>query len=604
MSTQASERDLLPHGFGIFLALLASVAAVFLGASAGMTLSIALPAALTSFVFLSLLLKHGGSAENAMVQTLVSTAVAGATAAVFFAPAFLISDRWKEVPYWTVALLVAGGGIAGVLFATQFRKASAGEALAFPEGEACGQLLVGLTKTGAVRKILGLGLALGAGLKAASALLGALRSSVEGAWAAGRTVFYIGAETSPALLGIGYLAGARTVTALFVGSAVSWFLTLPFLGWDAVTHPDPLGWSWLTWNTRLRYLGVGGLAVASLWALFQSRRLVASGLRGVLIPQETKETAGPDLPAPLRVSLMMSAAVFLGIACWLETHSIGLTGLGVATALVFSLVSALVGGSMAGLVGISLAPVTALGLGILLFSGPIMQAMAPLASLESLLLIVVFAAAAAGLVSGALSQSFRVGEICEVRPARLQLGALLGVGAGALIVALPLRYLHFAYGVGTGGKGALTPTQANLFAGMAHGIVTGGEVPWTWVGLGIKIAIAFVILDEALRARGSRFRLPVLAVTLGMYLPISLVLPVCLGGWLSLLSGVPSTRRLTTAFASGLIGGETLVGVLVAIFIVGNPQWVPLRLIDSAALSLGAMSLLALALGILAKKET
>lgn len=604
MSTTPLTRNPLPVLFGLLLALFASVAAVFLGAAAGMTLSIALPAALVSLALLTWVLRTGGAAENALVQTIASTAAAGATAAVFFSPAFLITDLWKEVPYWTVALLVLGGGVSGVLFATHFRKlwGEPASAFPFPEAEACGRLLVELTKRGPVRAFLAVGILTGILIKSASAIFGALRSSIEGAWGVSRTVFYAGAEASPALLGIGYLAGARTATALFIGSAVSWFIALPVLGWDTAVLPDPLGWSWLTWNTRLRYLGVGALGIAAVWSLYQNRALIASGVRG-LFGGRTETVDGADLPRTLRVSLMVAAALALGVAAWIETRSFTLVSLGVVAAIVLGLVASLVGGTLAGLVGAALVPVTALGLGILLYSGPILQWLAPSVSVEPLLLLVAFAASAGGLVAGALSQSFRVGTLCGATPARIQGGALLGVAASALIVAVPLRYLHFAYGAGTGGRGALTPTQANLFAGMAHGIVSGGDVPWYWIGIGVKIALGFVVLDEALRARKSGFRLPILAVALGMYVPLSLALPICVGGWLSKV-GRSGTRSPNAAgFASGLIAGEALVGAALGILVVGNPQWVPIRLVDSWMLSLGAMGLLAVALGMLSKKE-
>ncbi len=591
---------------GLALAVFATVGATFLGAAAGLTVSTSLPSALVSLILLTWILKAGGAPENTFVQTVAATAGAAATAGVFFAPAFLISDLWVEVPYWTLALTVLGGGVGGVLFATHFRRhwEESKEHYPFPESQACSHLLNLSTGNGKGRASLFIGIGIGVGLavKAATALLGALRTAVEGAWATGRTVFYLGAEVSPALLGIGFLAGAPIGTALFVGSAISWFFLLPTANWDAASAPDPVGFTWLIWNTQLRYLGIGALGVAALWSMYQSRRLLWSGWIGIF-STGSGDPGSPDLPRSVRLSLLAVCILAMGSAAWMETHSPSLAALGALTAFAFLLLAAVSSGTLAAMAGTSLMPVTAMGLGILLSLGPWLKALAPSFALETLLLLVVFSAAVGGLVSGSLAQSFRIGEKCGAPPRPLQLGALLGVIAAAFVLPIPLRYLHFAYGVGTGGRAALTPSQSNLFAGMAHGIALGKPVPWEWIGLGLKIAVGFILLDEALRVRRSRFRLPIFAIALGMYLPLSVSLPVCLGGWLSRLVKGEKAGSAATGVASGLIAGEAAVVAVLGALVVGNPHWVPLRLADSWILSLAAVTCVACLLGFFAGKK-
>jgi len=589
---------------GLCLAVLATVAVTFLGAAAGLTFSTSLPAAFLSLVILTWVLKAGGAAENTFVQTIAATAGAAATAGVFFAPSFLVSDLWTEVPYWTLALTMLGGGLGGILFATHFRRhwEEAPENYPFPESQACAHLLRLSTTKGTDRTPLFLGLGLGLAVKAATALFGALRTAVEGAWAAGRTVFYLGAEVSPALVGVGFLAGAPIATALFLGSAVAWFLLLPKANWDAALSPDPLGFTWLTWNTQLRYLGIGALGVASLWSLYQSRRLLWSGWLGIFTAGSA-EPGSPDLSRSFRLSLFAACLGLMGAAAWMETRTPSLAALGAVTALAFLLLAAVSSGTLAAIAGTSLMPVTAMGLGILLSLGPWLRAMAPSFALETLLLLVVFSAAVGGLVSGSLAQSFRIGERCGAPPKLLQLGALLGVITAAFVLPVPLRYLHFAYGVGTGGRAALTPSQSNLFASFAHGIALGKPVPWEWIGLGLKIAVGFILIDEALRVRRSRIRLPIFAVALGMYLPLSVSLPVCLGGWLSRLVRKEPKVSAAAAVASGLIAGEALVGAALGALVVGNPQWVPLRIADSWIVSLAAVVGVAVVLAFFAGKK-
>jgi hypothetical protein len=176
----------------LVLAALGSVLAVYAGIAAGLTLTVTLPSALLSLFFLSWLLKRGGAPENVFVQTVASAAVTAATAAVFVAPSFLVSEHWKEVPFWQLVLMMLGGGISGVLFATHFRRSWSVRdgALPFPEAEACGRLLLDAAKAGPSRRVLGAGFAVGALVKTATALVGVLRSSIEVAWSAGRTVLY------------------------------------------------------------------------------------------------------------------------------------------------------------------------------------------------------------------------------------------------------------------------------------------------------------------------------------------------------------------------------------------------------------------------------
>lgn len=498
------------------------------------------------------------------------------------APAFLVSDLWREVPFVPIAATVWGGGVGGILFAAHLRRQPApnGE-FAFPEAEACMRLLVDGGERSASRFPLLAGLASGALLKAAAGILGVLRPSIEAAWKLGRTVVYAGAEVSPALLGLGFLAGARTAGAVFVGGALSWGIALSAEGWDASTLPDPLGWTWLTWNTRLRYLGLGALGVAAIWQVLQARKSLGSGLRHVLSPS-TGEKSSPRHVLWLGLSFLSLIA-----AAWSQTGSPGLAILAALLALAFALVASLASSHLAGLVGASSVPLSALGLGILAAAAPVLAPATGLGRLLALILLfIAFAGGAAALSAAAIAQNFRVGAGCGVSPGRVESASLLGIAVAALLVPGPLRYLHFAYGIGTGGKESLTPTQANLFAGLAKALSIGEGLPWSWVAAGAGVAIVVTIVDEALKARGGRWRIPPLAVALGTYVPLSLALPFCLGGW---IAGWKKSVSGGNAFAAGLVTGDALAGVAIGTIVATNPQWVPLHLMDSWALGLGAL---------------
>ena len=590
----------------IVLAVVLSAANAYLGLFAGLTIATAIPAAVVSMGVLRLL--GGGTIlENNIVQTGASAGSSIAAGVIFTIPALIILGYWQDFRYSWVLAIAGLGGLLGVLFSVPLRRSMiVEEPLPFPEGKAAAEVLKAGENPGPGLKILGISAALGGLVKiAAESGLRMIPDNAAGAGFFGKYLGYMGTGLSPALLGVGYIVGLNIGIVVLSGSIISYHLAIPFyhaflLDSDpalaaklaGVSAMDAAG---ILRGERIRYLGVGAMLVGGMWTLFSLRNSLLSGIRsGIAAARKGAgdNVAETDRDLPMKWMLIALVAFVIPLAFLYQaivndwTVSIPMTIIMIVAGFLFVSVSAY----LAGLVGSSNNPVSGITIATILFASVVLMFLlgrdSPIGAVAAIMIGAVVCCAAA--VGGDNLQDLKAGYIVGATPWKQQL--MLGIGAFscALIMAPVLNLLSAAYGIGPPTPehpNSLNAPQATLMASVAKGMF-GGELPWNVIIAGGVIGAIIIAIDEMLKARGSSFRVPVLAAAIGIYLPLELMVPIFLGGLLSYFverrHGLLKADELTKdrlhrpgmLFSAGLITGEALMGIAIALPIVlsGRPD--------------------------------
>jgi putative OPT family oligopeptide transporter len=568
---------------GGLLSVVLAGANAYLGLFAGLTVSASIPAAVVSMAVLRWF-RNVHVLEHNIVQTAASAGEAIAAGAIFTLPALVLMEYWRDFHGPWVILLCGVGGLLGVLFTIPLRHALVVEQnLPFPEGAATATVLQA-GSAGATGR--GIGVLLAGALGGAFVKLGETglklwSGSIGQAFSAGPAVFSLGSSLSPALLAVGYIVGLNIALLIFMGGLFAWGVAIPLHSWllpvSAVPDASPADVAWQLWSTRIRYLGVGAMLVGGMWALWSMRSALVAGF-GRTSLKGSAETER-DLPRPLLVSMLVLLVVpmYLFYRHLLEssTVAIPLTAVMLAAAFVFSAVAAY----MAGLVGSSNNPISGLTIATILFTAFVLLLLlgkVPAGPVGAILVGAVVCCAAA--IGGDTLQDLKAGAILGASPWKQQVAQMLGVVCAVFVLAPIMSLLLHAYGIG-GAPTAEHPAplaapQANLMAAVARGVF-GEDLPWGLVGLGALLGVFIILCDELLRVRGSAFRMPVLAVAVGIYLPMELSAPIALGGFVAWWSGQRSGASGPGMLAAaGLITGEALMGIAMAVPIVltGNPD--------------------------------
>lgn len=589
----------------IVLAVVLSAANAYLGLFAGLTVATAIPAAVVSMGVLRLL--GGGTIlENNIVQTGASAGSSIAAGVIFTIPALVLMGYWPDFKYWWVLGIAGLGGLLGVLFSVPLRRSMIVEdPLPFPEGKAAAEVLKAGENPGPGLKILAISAVIGAFVKlsAASGLRLIPDSWAQAAYFANNKVIgYIGTNLSPALLGVGYIVGLNVGIVVLSGAILSWHIAIPlynafFLGSDpalaqSIASASAADAAFAIWSAKVRYLGVGAMLVGGVWTLFSLRKSLLAGIKsgfaaarkgGGVSMIETER----DLPMKwMLVALVLFVLPLLGLyqAIVGQWHvSVPMTLIMIVAGFLFVSVS----GYLAGLVGSSNNPVSGITIATILFASVVLLLLlgpdgsattgsggAPLGAVAAIMIGAVVCCAAA--VGGDNLQDLKTGYLVGATPWKQQLMLAIGAFSCALIMAPVLNLLAEAYGIGSR---TLPAPQANLMASVAKGLF-GGQLPWTMIGIGAVVGALVIALDNWLKSRGSRFRVPVLAAAIGIYLPLELMVPIFLGGLLAhLVERVHKVRaddeeakdrvhRPGVLFSAGLITGEALMGIAIALPIV------------------------------------
>ena len=610
----------------VVLSMLLAAANAYLGLFAGMTVSASIPAAVVSMTILRLF-RQSNILENNIVQTAASSGEALAAGVIFTIPGLLLVGYWVSFDYWQTMIVALVGGLLGVLFTIPLRRALIGQpSLRFPEGVATAEVLkvgaqASATGPGALRSLVMAAVAGGA-FKFAESGLRLWADSMEGAAQVGRSIFYGGINLSPALLAVGFIIGLHTAVVVFLGGVLGWLVLIPmdqFLA-DPVTELNGVSGAKAIWGQHVRYVGIGAMLVGGLWTLIQVRGPITQGLsrlglayrdrpnqgRTGTIPRTEQDAKLPWILGLAGVALVLMVGVYQAIVENL-TVAVLLTGIMAVTAFLFSAVAAY----MAGLVGSSSNPVSGVTIATIIIASLlllfILGADNPAGPAATLLVAAVVCCAAA--MGGDNLQDLKTGHIVGATPWKQQIMQVVGVASAAIIIVPVLSLLHAKYGIGEASAihpHPLSAPQATLMANLARGVF-GGNVPWHLIALGAAIGIAVIAVDQRLAGRNSLFRLPALAVALGMYLPLKLSVTICLGGLLAELSRRRSGNRSLLSveneagllIAAGLVTGEALMGIVLALPVALSSQWPsigsdPFQLYDRPPLG-GWPGLLALA---------
>ena len=599
---------------GVILSIVLSAANAYIGLFAGLTVSASIPAAVMSMAVLSMF-KRSSILEHNIVQTAASAGESLAAGVIFTLPALLMLNYWNVFDYWWVSVIALVGGLLGVLYTIPLRHSLiVSENLAFPEGQATAQVLkAGQERGGEVRFLL-LGAGLGAIAKFSETGLKVWESIAQ--WATrvgGDSIAYVGSNLSPALVGVGYIVGINIACLVLLGGLFSWNVALPVFGAFYLENYPELAASvadlpaadaaFAIWSAQIRYLGVGAMIIGGLWALLSLRgSLVDAFRRGFGKTPTAVAVAETDRDTPMRI-------VLIGVGCmallmWAIYYNVvGSAGISLAmmllmvtTGFLFSAVAAY----MAGLVGSSNNPVSGVTIATILFSSLLMlwlvgkgDATAPAAVI--LIGAVVCCAAAIG---GDNMQDLKAGRMVGSTPYKQQIMQVVGVVSATFVLAPILNWLLEAYGIGARtaeNPDALLAPQATLMASVAQGILgTDQDLPWGMIYTGMGVGALIIVCDEVLRVRKAAFRMPVLAVAVGIYLPVDLAVPIFIGGLVSYIAKRArggEGARPGSLYAAGLITGEALMGILIAVLIVLFEDPAPLALGISAGVWPGILAL-------------
>lgn len=587
---------------GLVLAAVLGAANVYLGLKVGMTVSASIPAAVVAMLLLRRVFRDGTILEANQVQTAASAGESLAAGILFTVPALVLIGVWQEFDFWATTFIAIAGGWLGVLFMIPMRRVFIEESpeLPYPEGVACAAVLeAGMagadSEEGAdsARAVVRGGL-LGAVVKLAIGLFGVLQSSVENALTLGgvRPLFF-GADISPALLAVGYIVRIEVAMQIFLGGAIGWLVLLPLApelvstfasgspelvqAASSAFEGEGTERAWTLWSSGIRYVGVGAMAVGGLAALFRVRGGLARALQELRKGWGSDAEEGPRLDlAPGQIAFFSCLAIgIVAVLYWRFTQDAGVALLATLIMVVASFFFVGVASYIVGLVGNSNSPVSGMTITAVLMTGGLLwlfgyTGVQGMVATLGVAAIVCCAACTAGDVCNDLKTGSLVGATPWVQQ-RMQLA---GVVVAAFVMAPVLQLLHDAYGIGSR---ELAAPQASLFASLARGFFGDEPLPWGLVGVGACLGLGVLVVDALLEKRAARFRLHLMPVAVGLYLPFGLSVPILVGGlieWFGRQRGGDAKAKAVeegssrgVLFASGIVAGEALVGVGIAMLI-------------------------------------
>ena len=567
---------------GCILAVIFGAANAYLGLRVGMTVSASIPAAVISMGVIRVILRRNSILESNMVQTIGSAGESLAAGAIFTMPALFL---WAEEGLTSkpgiveITLIALCGGILGVLFMVPLRNAlivKEHATLLYPEGTACADVLLAGEEGGANASTVFSGMGLAAifkfvvdGLKLLPADVSAAFKSFKGE---------IGMEVYPALLGVGYIVGPKIASYMFTGSLIGWMVIIPLIclfGPDTWMYPAAEGTTIAQlyanggasaiWSTYVKYIGAGAIATGGIISLIKSLPLIVTTFRDSMKSMKgSKNTSTERTAQDLPMQFILLGVIAMVFIIWI-VPAIPVTLLGAVIIVVFAFFFATVSSRMVGLVGSSNNPVSGMAIATLLIATMIIKAsgntgidgMKAAIAIGSVICIV-------AAIAGDTSQDLKTGYLLGATPKKQQIGELIGVVAAGLAIGGVLYLLNTAWGYGSA---EVPAPQATLMKMIVEGIM-GGKLPWTLVFIGVFLAIGLEIL-----------RIPVMPFAIGLYLPIYLNAAIMIGGVVRMFvdgrKNVDDKKKEEqatdgTLYCAGMIAGEGLVGILLAILAVVN----------------------------------
>jgi len=582
---------------GVVLSVVLAGANAYLGLFAGMTVSASIPAAVISMGVLRFF-RRSNILENNIVQTAASAGESLAAGVIFTLPALVIMGFWTEFNYLWVTVIAGFGGLLGVLFTIPLRRALIVEAkLKFPEGIATAEVLKSGERGGKGVKYIAQAAIAGGLFKLSAGGLGLWPGKIEWALRIKSSIAYFGSNLSPALLSVGYIVGLNIAVLIFIGGAINWLVAIPICAVFEecpVVNGEPiavLDWAHQLWSAKTRYIGVGGMLVGGLWTIIKLKGSLFSGIRSGLkayqnATGQTEEIQRTEKDMSMKWILILLVAsvvpLFIVYQVFVRDFSVSIPM--AITMLLTGFLFSAVAAYMAGLVGSSNNPISGVTIATVLVSALLLLMLMGRGAVNgpAAAIIIGSVVCCAAAIAGDNMQDLKAGYIVRATPWKQQVMQMVGTLSAALVMAPILKLLMAAYGFAghsSAKENAFAAPQANLMASVSKGVFE-GNLPWEYIWIGVGLAIAVIILDEYLLRRGSSFRTPVLAVAIGIYLPLELEVPILVGGIIHQVIQVIHKKRGIAKeileesgrhgllFASGLITGEALMGILLAIPIV------------------------------------
>lgn len=563
---------------GVLLAIIFGAANAYLGLRVGMTVSASIPAAVIAMGVIRVIMRKNSILESNIVQTVGSAGESLAAGAIFTLPALFLwaseglMDKPNMIEITLIALL---GGLLGVFFMVPLRNALIVKehgTLPYPEGTACAEVLLAGEEGGSNASTIFAGMGIAAVFKfvidGLKAVAGEITFAVKGFAGA------IGTQIYPAVMSVGYICGPRISSYMFAGGCLSWLVIIPLIvlfGENTVMYPGTEtigtmfaeGGASAIWGSYIRYIGAGALAAGGIISLIKSLPLIVRTFTGAMKSMRGAGAAGNERTAQdISLKVVIIALAILTVAVWL-VPAIPVSFIGAVIVVVFGFFFATVSSRMVGLVGSSNNPVSGMAIATLLIATVILkltgasgaEGMRSAIAIGSIICIV-------SAIAGDTSQDLKTGYLLGATPKKQQIGELIGVVAAALAIGGTLYLLDSAWGFGSE---ELAAPQATLMKMIIEGVME-NSLPWGLVLVGVFIGVVVELVG-----------IPVLPFAIGVYLPVHLNACIMVGGLLRLafdkIKNRSDEKKQSTVndgilFCSGMIAGEGLVGILLALFAV------------------------------------
>ena len=595
---------------GALITVVFTAANVYLGLKIGITFATSIPAAVISMAVLKAF-RDATIQENNIVQTIASAA-GTLSAIIFVLPGLIMVGWWTGFPYWLSVAVIGIGGILGVMYSVPLRRALVtGTDLPYPEGVAAAEVLkVGSGVGGAEENRRGLVLIGGSTLVAALYFFLAktrlLTDTAARTFRVGTGGSAISASLSMALIGVGHLVGVAVGLAMVVGMLITWVVIVPHWTQDVafvsqIAAPDLETLVGAAFRQKARMVGAGTIGVAAIWTLLRIIGPIVAGIKGALAAnRERKAGRAEELPITERdipIGIVTATIVVSMIPIGLLLYAFGNTapiaaepGVTITLSIIYTLIAgvviAAVCGYMAGLIGASNSPISGVGILSVLGISLILAALFQGAGGDETKALVAFALFVTAIIFGVATisnnnlQDLKTGQLVDATPWRQQVALILGVVFGAIVIPPILDLMNTAFtfqGAPNAKDTALAAPQAAIISTIAQGVL-GGNLDWPMIQQGAIIGVVAVIIDEALkRFSNKRLHLPPLAIGMGIYLPLEADLLIPFGavlGWFynrwAMTSRSPAfAERMGVLMATGLIVGESLMGVVYAFAVAG-----------------------------------
>ncbi|BBB15862.1 oligopeptide transporter [Candidatus Rickettsiella viridis] len=617
MPSQPTEITFRAVLLAIVLAVILAAANAYLGLKVGLTISASIPAAILSMGILRFF-KNSSILENTIVQTGASAGEAVVAGMAFMLPALIILHYWQHFDYWQTVFIALTGGTLGVLFSIPLRRVLlADETLRFPEGTAIGQVLKISEDTKGNLKELVQGGALGAII---ALFQGGFQIIADNAhvWFKAENKFIYGFTFGfePALLAAGYIVGIGVALSTLLGVVIGWVIGVPIFSYlhPLAAHTDANSLAMSIWQSDIRPIGVGTMLVGGLWTMVLLIKPIIKGIHSSFVSLKTVKKSGyaslpkheRDIPIHYTLALLAVFLIPLGFilfnfishpALGLDLHLQIITlVIGILFILITGFFFSSLSGYFAGLIGSSQSPISGVSLSVLLLASLVLLGLfhwAPgftgdtkhLLEGEGLAIIIGALVSSSCAITNDTIQDLKAGQIVGATPWKQQLILIVGVIVSALVLAPTLDLLFNAYGIGgisppgrhMDPSQMLAAPQAALMASLVAGAFN-HNLPWGLISIGFLVAIGCILVDRFLQPRG--MRLPVLAVGIGIYLPLDTSSALIFGGLASYFvertlrkqhpnqteeSADKPARQRGLTLACGLVAGACLMGVVLAI---------------------------------------